>query len=120
MSQETSPRFEANKKSTLVAYAIWFGLGTMGGHRFFLKRTGSAVVMLILFIISFATMWIGLGTITGIILVIWCLVDVFLIPGWVQGYNNALFDSLQASSSAVPQTIPNPGLPEQSQPNSQS
>jgi hypothetical protein len=39
--------FEANKKTALVAYILWF-LGLFGGHNFYLKRTGVAVAQLIL------------------------------------------------------------------------
>jgi hypothetical protein len=40
--------FEANKKTALVAYILWFFLGLFGGHNFYLKRTGVAVAQLIL------------------------------------------------------------------------
>jgi hypothetical protein len=40
--------FEANKKTALVAYILWFFLGLLGGHNFYLKRTGVAVAQLIL------------------------------------------------------------------------
>ena len=38
--------FEANKKTALVAYILWFFLGLFGGHNFYLKRTGVAVAQL--------------------------------------------------------------------------
>ena len=34
--------FEANKKTALVAYILWFFLRLFGGHNFYLKRTGVA------------------------------------------------------------------------------
>src|SRR5438874_595559 len=40
--------FEANKKTAVVAYLLWFFLGLLGGHNFYLKRTGVAVAQLIL------------------------------------------------------------------------
>jgi TM2 domain-containing membrane protein YozV len=40
--------FEANKKTAVVAYLLWFFLGLFGGHNFYLKRTGVAVAQLIL------------------------------------------------------------------------
>ncbi|MGH9807487.1 MAG: TM2 domain-containing protein, partial [Terriglobia bacterium] len=40
--------FEANKKTALVAYLLWFFVGIFGGHNFYLKRTGVAVTQLIL------------------------------------------------------------------------
>jgi TM2 domain-containing membrane protein YozV len=78
--------FEANKKTALVAYLLWFFVGIFGGHNFYLKRTGVAVTQLILSI-----------TIIGMaITVFWVLVDAFLIPGWVRTQNNMLAMQLGA------------------------
>jgi TM2 domain-containing membrane protein YozV len=72
--------FEANKKTCLVAYLLWFFVGLFGGHNFYLKRTGVAVTQLILSL-----------TIVGMLITgIWVLVDAFLIPGWVRNQNNLL------------------------------
>src|SRR5579864_1123507 len=72
--------FEANKKTALVAYLLWFFVGLFGGHNFYLKRTGVAVTQLILTI-----------TVIGILITMfWVLVDAFLIPGWVRNQNNLL------------------------------
>lgn len=80
--------FDANKKSTGVAYALWFFLGMFGGHRFYAGRAGTAVVILLL-------------TLVGIVLLpllivpaAWALVDAFLIPDWIRSYNNALVSQL--------------------------
>ncbi len=78
--------FEANKKTALVAYLLWFFVGLFGGHNFYLKRTGVAVMQLILSI-----------TIVGMLItVFWVLVDAFLIPGWVRNQNNLLAAQLGA------------------------
>ena len=72
--------FEANKKTALVAYILWFFLGLLGGHNFYLKRTGVAVAQLILTL-----------TIVGMsITVVWVLVSEFLIPRWVRQQNKLL------------------------------
>jgi len=78
--------FEANKKTAVVAYLLWFFLGLLGGHNFYLKRTGVAVAQLILSITV-----IGLA-----VTAIWVLVDAFLIPGWVRMQNNLLASQLGA------------------------
>ena len=76
--------YDANKKSAGVAFALWFFLGIVGGHRFYMGRIGSGIVMILLDI-----------TIVGIIItVIWSLVDAFCIPGWVRDYNNRLIASM--------------------------
>jgi TM2 domain-containing membrane protein YozV len=78
--------FEANKKTALVAYLLWFFVGLFGGHNFYLKRTGVAVTQLILSI-----------TVIGILITMfWVLVDAFLIPGWVRNQNNILATQLGA------------------------
>ena len=78
--------FEANKKTALVAYLLWFVVGLFGGHNFYLKRTGVAVTQLILSL-----------TIVGMLITIfWVLVDAFLIPGWVRNQNNLLAAQLGA------------------------
>lgn len=60
----------ARRKSTGVAYALWFFLGFFSMHRFYLERSGSAVLQIVLnFVI------VGL---------IWTLVDAFLIPGMIR------------------------------------
>lgn len=76
--------FEANKKTAVVAYLLWFFLGLLGGHNFYLKRTGVAIAQLILTI-----------TVVGMVIsVVWVLVDAFLIPGWVRAQNNLLITQL--------------------------
>jgi TM2 domain-containing membrane protein YozV len=72
--------FEANKKTAIVAYLLWFFVGLFGGHNFYLKRTGVAVTQLIL----------SLTVVGMLVTVIWVLVDAFLIPGWVRNQNNLL------------------------------
>ena len=78
--------YEANKKTALVAYILWFFLGLFGAHNFYLERTGVAVAQLILSLII-----VGL-----VVTIIWVLVDAFLIPGWVRRQNNLLAAQLGA------------------------
>lgn len=42
--------YDANKKSKLVAYLMWFFLGAFGAHRFYTRRTLSAVAQLLLWV----------------------------------------------------------------------
>lgn len=78
--------FEANKKTAIVAYLLWFFLGMFGGHNFYLKRTGVAVAQLIL----------SITLVGAVVTVFWILVDAFLIPGWVRTQNNLLAIQLGA------------------------
>ncbi|UVI31377.1 TM2 domain-containing protein [Paenibacillus spongiae] len=66
-----------NGKNMVVAYILWYFLGLFGGHRFYMKKTGSAVAQLILSI-----------TVIGMIVTsIWWLVDAFLLHTWVKERN---------------------------------
>jgi len=78
--------FEANKKTALVAYILWFCWGLLGRHNFYLKRTGVAVAQLL----------ITLTVVGMVITIVWVLVDAFLIPGWVRNQNNLLAARLGA------------------------
>jgi len=78
--------YEANKKTALVAYLLWFFLGLFGAHNFYLGRTGVAVAQLVLSLIL-----VGM-----LITIVWAIVDAFLIPGWVRRQNNLLAAQLGA------------------------
>lgn len=87
-------RYDANKKSVGVAYVLWFFFGGLGGHRFYLKQTGTAIAMLIIFLVSIPLSLILIGYIGFTIVGIWAIVDAFLIPGMTRDYNNRLISSL--------------------------
>jgi TM2 domain-containing membrane protein YozV len=62
--EETAPR----NKSVAGAYILWFFLGLLGGHRYYLGKVGTGLLM---------TLTLGgLG--------LWWIVDAFLIPGMVR------------------------------------
>lgn len=53
-----------------LAYLLWFFLGLVSAHRFYLGRAGTAILQILSYFI-----FIGF---------IWLLVDAFLIPGMVR------------------------------------
>ncbi len=78
--------FEANKKHPLVALALCVVMGILGAHNFYLKRTGVAIAQLILSL-----------TVVGLMVtIIWVIVDIFLVSGWVRDRNNQLAVELGA------------------------
>jgi TM2 domain-containing membrane protein YozV len=77
--------YDANKKSTGAAYLLWFFLGGLGAHRFYLGYTGSGVAQLLLLLLGWIPLFVG-----WFILGIWLLVDLFLIPGMAREKNMAL------------------------------
>ena len=63
----------------------WF-LGQFGAHRFYTGKIGTAVVMLVMGIVGWATIWIfGLGLILLIPVWIWALVDfIYAVSGYAK------------------------------------
>ena len=80
--------FQNQKKSVGVAYLLWFFLGMLGAHRFYLGSTGAGVAILLL------TILIGWTLVGLIIPAIWVLIDAFLIPGIAQKKNQQIMDML--------------------------
>ena len=74
--------------STGVAYLLWFFLGIIGGHRFYLGRPGTAILMIVL--------WV-----TIIITPIWLLIDAFLIPGMIRAKRDSLRQKLMVEMVAA-------------------
>ncbi|RMW42831.1 TM2 domain-containing protein [Lactiplantibacillus pentosus] len=67
---------ELRKKPALITYLLCLFIGTLGAHRYYVGKTGSAIAMTLITVLT-----LGFGAIvTGI----WALVDLFLINGWLQ------------------------------------
>jgi TM2 domain-containing membrane protein YozV len=82
--------YDANKRSAGVAYLLWFFLGSLGAHRYYLGKTGTAVAMTLLCVIGLLTIFLGVGVFLLAVAGIWALVDAFLIPGIVREFNTSL------------------------------
>ena len=98
-------QYDANKKSVGLAYVLLVLLGGLGAHRFYLKRTGSAVVLLVLagaaILWAFFSGFVAIGTenIVGalasamllpLVIALWLIVDLFRVPSMVRKHNNDL------------------------------
>ena len=92
--------FESQKKSAGTAYLLWFCLGGVGAHRFYLGSTGAAVGQLILFLLGWTTVWFLIGFLFLVPLGIWLIVDLFLISDMVRTHNQKIAAQLNASSRA--------------------
>jgi TM2 domain-containing membrane protein YozV len=77
-------------KSLLLAYVLLIFLGSLGIHRFYLDRKGSAIAQLLLSVIGWITVFIIIGFIPLAIVYIWLFVDLFLIPGMVNRENEII------------------------------
>jgi len=87
-------RLANEKKSMLVAYLLWLFTGSLGGHRFYLGKTGTALVMLALFLIGVVTSVIYVGIFFILVVGIWVLVDAFLIPGMIEHHASGVRDRI--------------------------
>lgn len=86
--------YEANSKSLVVAYLLWFFLGTFGAHRFYCSRIGTGVMMLLLSAIGWALAIIVVGYVLIGLVFVWWLIDAFLLPGWIRDHNSRLAQDL--------------------------
>ena len=90
----TTAQYDIEKKSLLAAYVLWFFLGYVGAHRFYLGKPLSGFVMLaisaitlLLTVVSFGFLgflWFAIG--------LWWLVDALLIPGIAARRNSDIAD----------------------------
>lgn len=87
-------RYDANKKSVIVTYLLWFFLGWFGIHRFYVGKWISGFILLALTLVAGATYWIFIGMVLMAVPGLWWLIDALLIPGMVREYNNDLVDEV--------------------------
>ncbi len=72
--QVLSSEMNKRQKSPTVAWLLWFFLGGIGGHRYYLGRIGTAILM---------TLTIGcIG--------IWTLIDLFFISKMIRKANEKI------------------------------
>lgn len=88
---------EARGKKAVVAYLLWFFLGTFGGHRFYLGKTGTGVAQLALAVVGYATAVILVGFIFLFIVWAWMLIDVFLIGGMIREDHQRIEQNIRAT-----------------------
>jgi TM2 domain-containing membrane protein YozV len=82
--------YDAQKKSMLVAFLLWFFLGSLGAHRFYAGRIGTAIVQVLLTLIGGALTLAGIGFVVLGVVGLWLIVDIFLLPGMIRAHNVAL------------------------------
>lgn len=109
-------RVSNEKKSSLTAYALWFFLGYLGVHHFYLGRTKTGLFYLLGGIIGWICLGSGfiaieaggvgsdastgggfamiLGGILVLLVGIGLIIDLFRIPGFIDKHRAALRDKL--------------------------
>ena len=65
-----------------VAYLLWFFLGWVSGHRFYLGRWKTALLQILLFFVAIGFVWL--------------FIDLFLIPGMVRDIRERMRMDLSA------------------------
>ncbi|WP_430910888.1 TM2 domain-containing protein [Methylobacterium sp. sgz302541] len=73
--------------SVAVAYVLWFFLGIVAAHRFYLGRPGTAILQILSYLVLIGFVWI--------------LVDLFLIPGMVRARQAEIRDRLTQAAIAA-------------------
>jgi TM2 domain-containing membrane protein YozV len=82
------PRY-VSRKTNGTAYLLWFFLGGVSAHRFYLGYRVSAIIQMLLTPIGYAMMMTKSpgGAIAVPAAALWILLDAFLIPGMVASAN---------------------------------
>ena len=85
---------DISPKSRIAVTLLAFFLGWLGIHRFYLGKIGTAVVMLILGGVGWATSWIfGIGLLLLIPVCIWAFIDfIFAVSGHMRDTDGKLIE----------------------------
>jgi TM2 domain-containing membrane protein YozV len=96
MSDRAYAQYDIEKKSLLVAYLLWFFLGYVGAHRFYLGKPLSGFVMLALSAVILVLTLISFGVLSFLWAVVglWWIIDALLIPAIAANRNTRLADGL--------------------------
>ncbi|WP_220752044.1 TM2 domain-containing protein [Apilactobacillus xinyiensis] len=70
-------------KQPVVAWLLWFFLGTFGAHRFYMQES-NAVTMLVLTLIGYVLAIVLIGFIFLLATWIWWIVDAFSMMNWLK------------------------------------
>lgn len=92
IASNVNPTAYVEPKSVGVAFALWFFLGMLGIHRFYLNRP-HAKTILILTIAGAVLTVVVVGFAILVAVAVWVLVDAFSLSKWVSEHNAGLVSS---------------------------
>lgn len=97
-TDRVSAQYDIEKKSLLAAYVLWFFLGYVGAHRFYLGRPVSGVILLALSGVTLLLSLVSFGVLSflWVLVGLWWIIDALLIPGMVSGSNRRIADRVFA------------------------
>ncbi len=101
----TNVSINMSGKNMIIAYVLWWFLGAIGVHRFYLGRVKSGVTMLLMAIVGAMTAAIMVGIPILMILGCWWLADAYFTQKMVGeenaklGLSNSTLSVTQSSSS---------------------
>ena len=88
--QTISLNVDVKGKNIVIAYILWWFLGGLGVHRFYLGRIKTGVAQLLLLVIGIATSVFVVGYVFLIILFIWWALDAYFTYKMVSEENSKL------------------------------
>ena len=97
MTMDRTPaQYDIEKKSLIAAYVLWFFLGYVGAHRFYLGRPLSGFIMLALSGVTLLLTLVTFGVLSFLWFIpgLWWLIDAILIPGMAAGTNSRIADRI--------------------------
>tara|TARA_B100000073_G_scaffold346659_1_gene358649 strand:+ start:4245 stop:4643 length:399 start_codon:yes stop_codon:yes gene_type:complete len=78
------------EKNLVLAYVLWFFLGMVGAHRFYLGKIKTGVAMLLLTVVGWITSVILVGFLFLFAAGIWWLIDVYYTNKYVVEHNHIM------------------------------
>ena len=98
MSKTTKKKvYKTKKKSKFIVYILFFFLGGLGIHRFYLERYFSALLLLEFSIASVLINLSWVQYVLNFIVIVWGIFDLFYIPSMVRTYNAQNLDLKEES-----------------------
>lgn len=83
-------RISNDAKSAFIAYVLWFFLGFIGAHRFYLGRVFTGLLQLCLFVAGWVLAAVAVGLILLAVLGVWWIWDAISIPMMIGSHKRKL------------------------------